>query len=870
MEDAAHHTGPGGLTAAEVAQRRREGRVNELPPTSGRSVWDIIRANVFTRINAILAVLLAIVLWTGSWMNGAFGLLIIANSIVGVVQELRAKRTLDKLSIVGRARPMVIRDGAPPAEVDREDIVADDLIHVGAGDQVVVDGVLRSCSGLAVDESALTGESEPVHKSVGDPLYSGSHVVAGGGTQQALKVGAEAYAAQLAAEAGKFTLTDSELLRGINKILRVITWILIPTGALAIYTQLFRSGQPLRESLLAMVASLVPMVPEGLVLMMSIAFAIGIVRLGRRRVLTNELPAIEGLARVDVVCLDKTGTLTENTMHLREVVPLTGESLSDGPMRGVGPALRALGSLDERPNATARAWVEGLEAMGVPDPGWTAVDEVAFASERKWAGATFEGAVPSGAGAGSGADADGVGGEDGAAAPMTWVVGAPDILAAEGSAALAKADELSALGLRVLLVARSAVTASGIPVSAGEPVDEHPGLLEPMALVVLDQTVRPDARRTLEYFAEENVTVKVISGDNAASVGAVARTLGLPGAEEPVDARKLPPFDGTPEDRANFDQAVEDGRVFGRVTAEQKREMVRALQARGHVVAMTGDGVNDVLALKDANIGVAMGAGAPATRAVAQLVLLDNHFSVIPHVVAEGRRVIGNIERVANLFLTKTIYSVFLALAVGLIGFAYPFEPIHVTITGWFTIGIPAFVLSLAPNHERARPGFASRVFRLALPSGIIVGALTFGFWAWAYPGPDAAEHVAGAASTATLTVLIITAFWVLAVVARPYEPWKLLLLACAGGAYLIIFNVPVIASALYLYPVPARLALPAVLLGIAGAIAVEAVWQVNRARAAAARREAAEGAGTANRGAGQGAAARSQGGRGIGEIVPK
>ena len=392
MEDAAHHTGPGGLTAAEVAQRRREGRVNELPPTSGRSVWDIIRANVFTRINAILAVLLAIVLWTGSWINGAFGLLIIANSIVGVVQELRAKRTLDKLSIVGRARPMVIRDGAPPAEVDREDIVADDLIHVGAGDQVVVDGVLRSCSGLAVDESALTGESEPVHKSVGDPLYSGSHVVAGGGTQQALKVGAEAYAAQLAAEAGKFTLTDSELLRGINKILRVITWILIPTGALAIYTQLFRSGQPLRESLLAMVASLVPMVPEGLVLMMSIAFAIGIVRLGRRRVLTNELPAIEGLARVDVVCLDKTGTLTENTMHLREVVPLAGESLSDGPMRGVGPALRALGSLDERPNATARAWVEGLEAMGVPDPGWTAVDEVAFASERKWAGATFEGA----------------------------------------------------------------------------------------------------------------------------------------------------------------------------------------------------------------------------------------------------------------------------------------------------------------------------------------------------------------------------------------------------------------------------------------------------------------------------------------------
>lgn len=824
MDDAAFHTGPGGLTAAEVARRRKAGRVNELPPTSGRTVADIIRANVFTRINAILAVLLAIVLWTGSWLNGAFGLLIIANSIVGVVQELRAKRTLDRLSIVGRARPLVIRDGAPPVEVDREEIVVDDLIQVGAGDQIVVDGVLRSSSGLAVDESALTGESEPVLKSVGDPLYSGSHVVVGGGTQQALKVGAEAYAAQLAAEAGKFTLTDSELLRGINKILRVITWILIPTGALAIYTQLFRSGQPLRESLLAMVASLVPMVPEGLVLMMSIAFAIGIVRLGRRRVLTNELPAIEGLARVDVVCLDKTGTLTENTMHLREVVPLAGESLSDGPMRGVGPALRALGSLDERPNATALAWIEGLEEMGIGDPGWTAVDEVAFASERKWAGATF------GVGASEGGASESGGGR------VTWVVGAPDILAPEGSAALARSDELSALGLRVLLVARSEVAASEIPVSAAEPVDAHPGLLEPMALVVLDQTVRPDAARTLEYFAEENVTVKVISGDNAASVGAVARTLGLPGAEDPVDARTLPPFDGTPEERESFTRAVEDGRVFGRVTAEQKREMVRALQSRGHVVAMTGDGVNDVLALKDANIGLAMGAGAPATRSVAQLVLLDNEFAVVPHVVAEGRRVIGNIERVANLFLTKTLYSVFLALAVGIIGYAYPFEPIHVTVTGWFTIGIPAFVLSLAPNYERARPGFASRVFRLALPSGLIVGALTFGFWVWAYPGPDAAKAVEGAASTATLTVLIITAFWVLAVVARPYEPWKLLLLACAGGAYLIIFNVPAIASALHLYPVPVRLAVPAVLLGIAGAVLVEAVWQVNRARAAARR----------------------------------
>ncbi|MGV3114339.1 HAD-IC family P-type ATPase [Corynebacterium freneyi] len=803
--DTAFVTGPGGLTREQVAQRVRAGLVNHLPPTSGRTVTDIIRANVFTRINAILAVLLAIVLWTGSWVNGAFGLLIIANSIVGVVQELRAKRTLDKLSIVGRARPMVIRDGAEARELDREEIVVDDLVELGAGDQIIVDGVARSVDGLDVDESPLTGESNPVHKDVGDPLYSGSHVVSGGGTQQATKVGANAYAAQLAAEASKFTLTDSELLRGINKILRVITWVLIPTGVLVICTQLFRSGQPLREALLAMVASLVPMVPEGLVLMTSIAFAIGIVRLGRRRVLTNELPAIEGLARVNVVCVDKTGTLTENRMHVREVV-----QLDDVDEAAVRPILAALGGLEERPNATTRAVNEHLAGLGVADPGWEVADKVPFTSARKWAGATFEG-------------------------EGTWVLGAPDILAAEGSAALERAAGLMAEGLRVLLLARAnpdvAATVSDVPVGPDEHVDEHPGMLDPVALVVLDQTLRPDARETLEYFEAENVTVKVISGDNAASVGAVARALDLPGGDRPVDARDLPDPAGGEVEREAFADAVEEGHVFGRVTADQKRAMVRALQSRGHVVAMTGDGVNDILALKEANIGVAMGAGAPATRSVAQLVLLDDRFAVMPHVVAEGRRVIGNIERVANLFLTKTIYSVFLALAVGIIGYAYPFEPIHVTITGWFTIGIPAFVLSLAPNHERAKPGFASRVFRLALPSGLIVGALTFGFWLWAYPGADAAPEVEGAASTATLVVLIISALWVLAVVARPYEPWKIALLATAGGAYAVIFLARPIAAILHLHPVPTGMGVAAVLTGVGGAVLVEAVWQFNRKR---------------------------------------
>ena len=702
-----------GLTQQQVQQRIKSGQVNELPPTSGRSVRDIIRANVFTRINGILAVLFAVVLYTGSIVNGAFGLLIIANSIVGIVQELRAKYTLDKLSIVGRAKPMVIRDGKPAREIDRESVVLDDLIEVGPGDQIVVDGILRYASDVAIDESSLTGESDSIHKSVGDMVYSGSSVVVGSARYQATKVGKEAYAAKLAAEANKFTLTDSQLFRGINRILTYISWILIPVGALAIYTQLFVAGDDLDDALLAMVATLVPMVPEGLVLMTTIAFALGVVRLGRHRVLVNELPAIEGLARVDTVCVDKTGTLTENAMQLVEVDIVSSDDVSRSE---VDTALIDLCKLDDRPNATARALLDGLEDAGdVVKHEQT--ETRPFTSANKWSALTYS---------------------DGA----TWVFGAPDVLVDDSVVGMQKARQLMEEGLRVLLLARTSVGADDLPGGALRKSDQVE--LEPVALAVLGQKVRSDAAETVAYFYEEGVEVKVISGDNDRSVGAVARELKMEGADTPVDASELPASRDensevkSTEIRDEFAGIVESRQIFGRVTAENKRDMVHALQSRGHHVAMTGDGVNDVLALKAANLGVAMGDGAPATRSVAQLVLLDNRFAVMPMIVAEGRRVIGNIERVANLFLTKTIYSVVLALAVGLWGMDYPFEPIHVTITGWFTIGIPAFVLSLAPNWERARDGFVRRVLRLAIPAGITVGLLTFMFWLWANPGVDA------------------------------------------------------------------------------------------------------------------------------------
>ena len=740
-----------GLTDAEVAQRVADGKTNDVPTRAARSVSDIVRANVFTRINAILGVLLVIVLSTGSVINGAFGLLIIANSAIGIIQELRAKQTLDKLAIVGQAKPLVRRQSGAK-EVLPAEIVLDDIIELGPGDQIVVDGEVVEEANLEVDESLLTGEADSMAKDPGDPVMSGSFVVAGTGAYRATKVGREAYAAKLADEASKFTLVNSELRSGINKILQFITYLLVPAGILIIYTQLFTTDAGWRESVLRMVGALVPMVPEGLVLMTSIAFAVGVVRLGRRQCLVNELPAIEGLARVDVVCADKTGTLTENGMRVSDLKRLDeragGLERSDPGIGQVADILAQLAADDTRPNASMQAIGE---AYKMP-PGWHATAAAPFKSATKWSGASY--------------------GEHG-----NWVIGAPDVLLEPGSPVAEQAEQIGAQGLRVLLL-------GSCDVSVDHP--DAPGRVTPAALVVLEQRIRPDARDTLDYFASQKVSIKVISGDNAVSVGAVARSLGLHG--ETMDARELP---DTAEQLAD---TLEEYTTFGRVRPDQKRAMVHALQSRGHTVAMTGDGVNDVLALKDADIGVAMGSGSSASRAVAQIVLLDNKFATLPYVVGEGRRVIGNIERVSNLFLTKTVYSVLLAILVGLAGLSsklfgsdplpFPFQPIHVTIAAWFTIGIPAFVLSLAPNNERAHTGFVRRVMTAALPSGLVVGIATFASYLVAYQGREATPTEQTQASTAALITLLVSGVWVLAVVARPYQWWRVALVTVSGLAY--------------------------------------------------------------------------------------
>ncbi|MFH9041737.1 cation-translocating P-type ATPase [Streptomyces sp. NPDC017966] len=768
-----------GLTAAEVAERVARGQVNDVPVRSSRSLAEIVRANVFTRFNAIIGVLWVIMLIVAPIQDSLFGFVILANTGIGIVQEWRAKKTLDSLAVIGEVRPTVRRDGTA-AEVGTSEIVLDDLIEVGSGDKVVVDGVCVEADGLEIDESLLTGEADPVVKQPGDQVMSGSFVVAGGGSFQATRVGREAYAAQLAEEASRFTLVHSELRSGISTILKYVTWMMVPTAIGLIISQLVVKDNELKDSVARTVGGIVPMVPEGLVLLTSVAFAIGVIRLGRKQCLVQELPAIEGLARVDTVCLDKTGTLTEGGMDVTEL-----RVLGDGDGTYVREVLGALGAADPRPNASLQAVIDAYPHARE----WRLTDTLPFSSTRKYSGATFD---------------------EGPGTSVTWLLGAPDVLLDPGDPALADTERMNEQGLRVLLLARA---------RDGVDVDD-PGAAEgvrPAALVVLEQRLRPDAADTLRYFAEQNVRAKVISGDNAVSVGAVASKLGLSGTT--VDARRLP------ADRDGMAEALDRGTVFGRVTPQQKRNMVGALQSKGHTVAMTGDGVNDVLALKDADIGVAMGSGSEATRAVAQIVLLNNSFATLPSVVAEGRRVIGNITRVATLFLVKTVYSVLLAVLVVVSQVEYPFLPRHLTLLSTLTIGVPAFFLALAPNRERARPNFVRRVMRYAIPGGVLAALATFASYLVAREHYTGAGALEAETSAATLTLFLIS-IWVLAIIARPYTWWRVGLVAAMGAGFLLVLVVPWLQEFFALRLVGMTMPWAATGIAVVAAATLELLWR--------------------------------------------
>ncbi|MEU9922465.1 HAD-IC family P-type ATPase [Streptomyces griseoluteus] len=772
-------TGPAGLTRAQVAERVARGEVNDVPVRSSRSLGEIVRANVFTRFNAIIGVLWVVTLFVAPIQDSLFGFVILANTGIGIVQEWRAKKTLDSLAVIGEARPTVRRDGRA-VRVPTNGIVLGDLVEIGPGDKIVVDGVCAEADGLEVDESLLTGEADPVVKHPGEQVMSGSFVVAGGGAFQATKVGREAYAAQLAEEASRFTLVHSELRSGISTILKYVTWMMVPAALGLVVTQLVVKSNDFKGSVARTIGGIIPMVPEGLVLLTSVAFAIGVIRLGRKQCLVQELPAIEGLARVDTVCLDKTGTLTEGGMDVTCLKPLNGAD--EGRVREV---LAALGASDPRPNASLQAVIDAY-----PDGHGDErrpVSTLPFSSARKYSGAAFE---------------------EGDGKVAGWLLGAPDVLLAPDDPALAETGRLNEQGLRVLLLARAARDLDGPDPAHGA---------RPVALVVLEQRLRPDAGETLRYFADQGVQAKVISGDNAVSVGAVAHKLGLSG--HAVDARRLP------ADPADLAKAVDRATVFGRVTPQQKREMVGALQSEGRTVAMTGDGVNDVLALKDADIGVSMGSGSEATRAVAQIVLLNNSFATLPSVVAEGRRVIGNITRVATLFLVKTVYSVLLAVLVVCWQVEYPFLPRHLTLLSTLTIGVPAFFLALAPNKERARPHFVRRVMRYSIPGGLLAGVATFVTYLLARHHYTGAGALSAETSAATLTLFLIS-MWVLAIIARPYTWWRLALVAAMGVAFLVVLTVPWLQDFFALRLVGTVMPWTAVGVAVVAAAALELVWR--------------------------------------------
>jgi cation-transporting P-type ATPase E len=793
-------TSPSGLTAAEVAQRTASGLTNASTVRTSRTVLEIVRANVFTFFNGLLAALWVVAVASGRWQNALFGGVVVANAVIGIVQELRAKRTLDRLAVLNAPRARVVRDGVE-RDVAVAEVVLDDLLGIMAGDQVPADGVVRTSGGLAVDESLLTGEAEPAAKAVGDPVWSGSIVVAGRGRVQATAVGDDAYAARLVTEARRFTTTFSELIADTNRLLRWIAVMLVVVGPLVLWSQ-FRSAENVgwRDAVTGTVAALVGMVPEGLVLLTTVAFMVATLTLARRQTLVQELPAVEGLARVDVVCLDKTGTLTHGDVRFDRL-----ELLADPAGAGEADVRNALGMLAavDTANATAAA----LAAAFASSSELTPVQVVPFSSARKWSAARTAGGV-------------------------TWVLGAPEMVLPDPvpggpTSARGRADALAAEGRRVLLLACSGRP----PVVDGD--DAYlPGELMPVALVVMAERIREDAAEVLGYFTDQGVALKVISGDNPRTVGAVAAAVGVPGvagAADAVDARTLP------SDEDELAAAMEHASVFGRVTPYQKRAMVRALQRGGHVVAMTGDGVNDALALKDADVGVAMGNGSPATRAVAQLVLLDGRFAHLPDAVAEGRRVIANIERAANLFLVKSIYALVLALITVVTAVAYPLAPIQLTLISAVTIGIPGFFLALGPNRRRYLPGFLARVLRFSVPTGVVTGAAAYAGYAvtrWL----DEGAGVAGARTTATLVVLIV-ALWTLVILARPVMAWKVALIAAMAGMAVVVLAVPPLAEGVVLLELSPRALLISATVGVPAALFVELAGRFSARSSAGQRR---------------------------------
>ncbi len=706
-----------GLSEKQVQSRIEQGLTNFSVEPPSRSIKQIVYSNVFTYFNLIFIVLALLIIIVGSYQNLMFMGVIIFNTVIGIVQEIRAKKTIDKLTVLSAPNAKVVRNSKIES-VSTDSLVLDDVVVFSQGQQICADAIILSGE-VEVNESLITGEADAIKKKNGDTLLSGSFVVSGKCKAKLDKVGADSFASRLTVEAKRHKRTESEMMRSLNRLIKVIGVIIIPFGILMYLNQKAIAGVTPSYAVVTTVASLTGMIPEGLYLLVSVALAVSVVKLASHKTLVHELYCIETLARVDTLCLDKTGTITSGKMQVDDVIPLDDKYSKDD----IKKILSAFNKYSEDENETAKA----LKDKFNEDVDWKIKKTIAFSSARKWSAVEFE--------------------NEG-----SYIIGAAEFILKEryDSTCKENVEEASNSGKRVVLLAKN----DGEIIS-----NDLSKRVHAVALIVIQDEIRDNANETLEYFYSQDVDIKIISGDNPLTVSKVAGRAGVKNSEKFVDAKSLK----TQED---IDKAVEEYTVFGRVTPEQKRMLIKALKSKGHTVAMTGDGVNDVLALKDADCSIAMASGSDAACQVAQLVLIDSNFASMPRVVLEGRRVINNIERAASLFLVKTIYSSMFTFLSIFLPLVYPFVPIQLSLISALTIGVPSFFLALEPNKARVKGKFLSNVFSKALPGGItnLISMILISFVCSSF------SYSAYMTSTIATIVITFTSFMFLIEVCKPID----------------------------------------------------------------------------------------------------
>ena len=651
-----------GLTKEEVEERIKENKVNYDTSLPTKSIKTIVRENIFTLFNLINILLGVAVFCVGSYKNLLFLIVIFCNTAISIIQEINSKKAVDKLSILAQAKVNCIRDGEKQ-EIGINSIVLDDLLMLETGNQIVADSIILEGE-VEVNESFITGESDVIYKRKGDTLLSGSFVVSGKCKAEVIHIGDENYTSKISSGAKYVKKVNSEIMKSLNGIIKIVSIAIVPIGILLFFNQLGLTENSFKNAVVNTVAAIIGMIPEGLVLLTSTVLAVSVIRLSKRKVLVQELYCIETLARVDTLCLDKTGTITEGTMEVNDIIEITKskEELEE--------ILSEISSASDDNNST----IEAIRAKYKNKQKWKVINKIPFSSQKKWSGVCFK--------------------DKG-----SYIIGAPEFVLREKYDEYKERIEKYSNDYRVIIVANS----------EGDFIEkELPDKLEVLGFVLISDVIRKEANKTLKYFKEQGVNIKIISGDNPITVSKIAKRAGVENSEKYINMQEI-------KTKEQLEKAAKEYTIFGRVTPVQKKELVQALKKEGHTVAMTGDGVNDVLALKEADCSIAMASGSDATRNVAELVLLDSNFASMPEIVLEGRRTINNIERSATLFLVKTIYAGILAIIFLFVNMPYPFMPIQLTLISTVTIGIPSFVLALEPNKERIKGKFLRNVISRAL-----------------------------------------------------------------------------------------------------------------------------------------------------------